>query len=125
MKIKTLLISIVFLTACNNKENSISIPAQNKSALLIIQCDPLSKHVEAKITSPLRMQDGFEIKLNGLNQNTKASIADDISVFSKSDSKKILLELSNLETLFLKNANAEYQFSVSKDDLFSKLSDCL
>ncbi len=71
------------------------------------------------------MQDGFEIKLNGLNQNTKASIADHISVFSKSDSKKILLELSNLETLFLKNANAEYQFSVSKDDLFSKLSDCL
>ncbi|MDD9319995.1 hypothetical protein M0O54_07630 [Acinetobacter lactucae] len=137
MNLKTILsvCAITLLSACSTppkNENIQSVRLEPKPDFsgmsLVLSCDNSKNEASVLIKSPVVLEKEFRFTSDKNELNLVASPADDISSFSKENSKKILNLIYDANTLKITTSfknNAEFDLAKHKTDIQNKIKACV
>ncbi len=135
LKIFSILISSLILSACASQTKNEDIqsirlkPKADMSGMsLILSCDLNKQEARAIITSPVVLEKEFRFTSNKDELNLYAKVADDLSVFSEENSKKILKLIYHADSLKVTTSftnNAEFDLNKHKSEIQNKLKVCI
>ncbi|MDC5462482.1 hypothetical protein OHW92_10665 [Acinetobacter baumannii] len=135
LKILFCFASALILSACASQTKNEDIqsirlvPKPDMSGMsLILSCDLNKREAKATITSPVVLEKEFRFTTDKDELNLYAKVADDLSVFSAENSKKILNLIYQANTLKVTTSftnNAEFDLTKQKTDIQERLKACI